>query len=345
VPKFFVSKRTIIQEIIGGSGPNPSDAFSIALAIADTSPALSDAMNVGFTFPDTIAAQLDALLLRFTFPDTVPGLTDALTTLRITIGDTVSAQSEAISLGITFPDTIAALTETVKLAFTLADTNPALSDSLLSLAIRIGDTNPTLSDAVTFAISLALSDTNSGPTDAHRLAISGFGDANTVPTEGRSSLAKLWGTGSAGTGVTNPTNANGPNDGTSATVSTAVAGAATETLTSNCGNAVANGSIFTSVVFRGWYRLQTVLSTSTAKVVLHSSSAAFTDLTIETLAVVNGDNNHLTTPFSADVSATIDTLAKLQSAQIQYSTTDAVAGTQPAIITADASSLELTGVL
>jgi hypothetical protein len=345
VPKIFVSKRTIIQEIIGGSGPNPSDVFSIALAMGDTSPALTDAMNVGFTFPDTIAAQLDALLLRFTFPDTVPALIDALVTLRIAIGDTNPALTEAISLGITFSDTIAALTETVKLAFTLADTTPALADSLLSLAIRIGDTNPTLSDAVTFAISLALADTIGGPTDTHRLTISGFGDANAVPTEGRSSLAKLWGTGSAGTGVTNPANADGPNDGTSATVSTAVAGSTTETLTSNCGNVVAAGSVFTSVVFRGWYRLQTVLSTSTAKVVLHSSNASFLDLTIETLAAAAGDNNHLTTPFSVDISATINTLAKLQSAQIQYITTDAVAGTQPAIITADASSLELTGVL
>ncbi len=119
----------------------------------------------------------------------------------------------------------------------------------------------------------------------------------------------------------------------------------TETLISNCGNAVANGSPFGSVFFRGWYRLQTSLASSTARVLVRSSTAVFSDIIIETISALSGDVNRLIIPFTVDLSATINTLAKLQSAQFVYTTTDANAGVSPATVTVDAASLEITGVV
>jgi hypothetical protein len=296
-PRLFpVVKKTVIEEIIGGSGPNPSDAFSLGVRAADTSAAPTDAASFAFTFPDSSATPSDL----------------------------------------------------VKLGLTYGDTNAELADLLLRLGLGLTDTISLPTDAATFAMNLAQADTVAAQTETAKLNIRGLGDSNTVPTDTRSALVKLWGSGSAGTGVTSPANADGPNSGTPfATISTAAAGPTTETLTSNCGNAVAAGTPFpTSIIFRGWYRLQTTLSTSTARVLVHSSSAAFTDIVIETLAATAGDLDHLTTPFvSADLAGTINTLAKLQSAQIQYQTTDAAAGVSPAIVTADAGSFELTGVI
>lgn len=293
MPRIFPTtvRRTVV---VGGGGPNPSDAFSIGIRLAETNPELFDAMSLAFGFPDSLGAQSDLL----------------------------------------------------QLGLALAEANPELSDLLLSIGLGLIDTSPAIDDALALAVALTLADTNATPDELTQLAIAGFDDTNVAPTDARGAIAKFWGTGSAGAGVTNPTNANAPNNGTTATVSTAPAGAATETLTSNCGNAFPSGTARTSIIFHGWYRLRTTLATSTAKVVIHSSSAIFADITIETLSAVNGDNNHLTTEFiSADLTPTINTNAKLQSAQIQYITTDAVAGVSPAIIDADAGSLWVTGVL
>jgi hypothetical protein len=274
-----------------------------------------------------------------------PNPTDAFS-LGVKMTDSNVVPTDAMSVAFAFPDTIAGQTDLLQLGLSLADTNPALSDLLLRLGFGLVDSNATPTDAAAYAFGVAVSDSNAAPSDLLQLAFT-LADANAAPTDARSSVASLWGTGSAGAGVTTPANADGKNDGTNfAVVSTAVAGAATETLTSNCGNAAAAGTFYTSIIFKGWYKLNTVLSTSTAKVVVHSSTAAFTDIVIETIAAVNTTNDHLTTPFtSGELIGTIDTLAKLQSAQIVYSTIDAVAGTQPAIVTVDASSLQLSGVI
>jgi hypothetical protein len=219
---------------------------------------------------------------------------------------------------------------------------PNPSDSF-SLGIRTADTNTTPADTAVYTFGLTLAESNATPTDPLRIGFT-MPDSSVAPTDAHAILVRMWGTASAGTGVATPANADGPNNGTTAVVSTAAAGSATETMTSNCGNAAAAGTVFTSVKFKGWYKLNTVLSTSTAKVVIHSSTAAFTDIVIESIAATNTTNDHLTTPFtSPELIGTIDTLAKLQSAQIQYITIDAAAGVSPAVITVDASSLELLG--
>lgn len=215
-----------------------------------------------------------------------------------------------------------------------------------SIGVKAAESNVAVADAGVFALTFIQADSNATPTDPTTLRIGTYADTTGTPTDAHSSVASLWGTGSAGAGVATPANADGVNNATTAVVSTAPAGSATETLTSNCGNAAAAGTFYASIVFKGWYKLNTVLSTSTAKVVIHSSTAAFTDIVIESIAAVNTTNDHLTTPFtSPELIGTIDTLAKLQTAQIVYSTTDAIAGTSPAIVTVDAGSLQLSGVL
>jgi hypothetical protein len=176
------------------------------------------------------------------------------------------------------------------------------------------------------------------------MAVSGYADSNVVPADTRSFVVRYWLSGSAGAGTAAPANADGQNNGTLATVQTAAAGSATETLTSACGSNIGTVT-FTGAVYRGWYRLQTPLATSTAQVILRSTSALFADKVVETLAATGGDTNRLTVPFVYDlITNDIDTLAKLQSVQVLHQTTDAAAGVSPATVTVDAGAIELTGV-
>lgn len=226
-----------------------------------------------------------------------------------------------------------------------APAGPSGLTDAFSLGIKVAESNANPTDAASYVLGLALADTSAAPSDLLQIGFT-LPDSIAAPTDAYSSVGILWGTGSAGAGVTTPANADGPNNATTAVVSTAVAGATTETLTSNCGNGAQAGTVYTSIKFKGWYRLNTVLVTSEAKVVIHSSTAAFTDIIIESIAAVNTINDHLTIPFiSPELIGTIDTLAKLQTAQIVYSTTDVAAGVSPAIVTVDAGSLLLSGVI
>ncbi len=272
-----------------------------------------------------------------------PNPTDSFS-IATRIADLSPIHSDAVSFSFLFPETFLTPTDLLKLSLINPDTSPSLSDSFPALTIRSSESSLSPTDTLTHFLNLALSDSNLSPTDLLKIAFT-FPDTNSSLSDTRTSLAKVWASGSAGTGVATPSNADGPNNSTNAVVSTAVASPATETMTSSCGSVISAGLTFSTVTFRGWYRLQTTLSSSTAVIIVRSSSALFTDITIETLSAINGDTNRLTTPFSVDLSATINTLAKLQSAQFISQTTDAAAGVSPAITTVDALSLELTGVL
>lgn len=169
-----------------------------------------------------------------------------------------------------------------------------------------------------------------------------FGDTMNTPTDARTALLKVWLANSAGTGVTSPANANGQNDGALATLQTAPAGPTTITMTSDIGVNVGAGLTFTSVLYRGWFEAKTTLITSTCKIVAHSSTAAFADITMFTQSTLNGDTNHLSGDFTFDLfAAGVNTLAKLQSLQIVHSTTDAAAGVTPAVLTVDSGSADI----
>lgn len=212
----------------------------------------------------------------------------------------------------------------------------------ISLEIQVAESNAAPTDDPTFDITLDTADSNATPTEELGLDISGHSDENATPTDARTALIRVWLSGSAGAGVGTPANANGQNDGTLATISTAVAGAATETMTSALGTNVPSGITFSSAIYRGWVRFQTTLVTSVARLVARSIGGLFADITMFTQSTLNGDTNHLAGTFTFDlVAAGVDTLAKLQSLQIIHETTDAVAGVTPAIITVDAGAVDI----
>lgn len=325
----------------GGSGPNPTDAFRLKINFGDTNPALSDATSFAFGFPDTIAAMADAISVALTFADTNPSLSDNLLNLAIGIADTIAAQSETIALRVAFGDTNAAPSDAAKIAFTLTDTNTSLADNLLRLAITIAETNTAPTDAATFLVNLAQAETIPTNSDAlTRLSVAGYNDSNVAATDARTTQANFWLSGSAGTGVATPANADSVNNGTNAVVSTAVLGPTTETLTSNVGNGIPNGITFGAATYRGWFQYTETLGTSSGSV-----NAVYSGGTVVMLAIT-ANTDHSSGSFTFDlVAAGINTLAKLQSMTVTHSTTDASAGVTPAVLNVDAGRIELTNVI
>ncbi len=212
-----------------------------------------------------------------------------------------------------------------------------------SLGIIVSDLNAVPTDDATFQLNALYADNNDVQSDAVQLGIQGLGDSNAAPTDARSAQIRVWLSGSAGTDVGSPANANGQNDGTLATISTAVLASNPEVMTSALGTNVPSGITFSAAVYHGWFRAQTTLVTSTASVVAHSTSALFTDITMFTQSSLGGDTNHLAGTFTFDlIAAGVDTLAKLQSLQIIHQTQDLAAGVTPAILTVDAGAVDIT---
>lgn len=171
-----------------------------------------------------------------------------------------------------------------------------------------------------------------------------FADTSNAPTEANSFTLKAWLTGSAGTGVTNPGNANGSNDGAVATLQTAPAGTNPIVMTSNCGSGLPAGITLTNCTLYGFYKSVNSLVTSSTTIKVHSSTGLFSDITIFSNSALNTTVDHLTDNWGYDLfSAGVDTLAKAQSVQIICTTQDAAAGVSPAVLTVDAFNLTITG--
>lgn len=220
---------------------------------------------------------------------------------------------------------------------------PAGFTDSFSLEIRTTDSNAAPTDDATFQLNALYADTNDVQTEAVSAGIQGLGDSNDVPTDARSAQIRVWLSGSAGTDVANPANANGQNDGTSAVVSTGVLASNPETMTSALGTNVPSGITFSAAVYHGWFRAQTTLITSTARIIARSTSALFADITMFTQSTLGGDTDHLGGTFIFDlIAAGVDTLAKLQSLQIIHETQDVAAGVTPAILTVDAGAVDIT---
>ena len=222
---------------------------------------------------------------------------------------------------------------------------PAGFTDAFSLGIKAADSTTVPTDAATFAMALALSDSNASQSETVTLGISGtgFSDSSTAPSDANSFTMRVWLSGSAGTGVTNPSNADGANNATNASVQTAVAGPTTETMTSQLGSNVPTATV-TSVVYRGWFQSANQLVTSTGSIILHSATAAFTDITMFTNSALNTTVDHSSGDFTFDVvAAGVNTLAKIQSCEVLHRTTDAAAGVTPHVLTVDAGCFEIVG--
>ncbi len=217
-----------------------------------------------------------------------------------------------------------------------------------SLKIIGPESNLAPTDASTFAIALLETDSNLAPTSGTPLLnIKVPGDSSTAPSDSESVTVRVWLSGTtmdSTNGVTSPANMDGQNNGTLATFQSAVAGDANPRTHSALGANI--GSIaFTSAIYRGWFKSVNTLATSTGKLVMHSTTAAFTDITMFANAGPSTTVDHLTGDFTFDlVAAGVNTLAKLQSCQLLTSTSDAAAGVTPHVLTGDAGAIDLTGV-
>lgn len=276
-----------------------------------------------------------------------PPIADAFN-LAITIGDSSVAPTDTVKFAFTFPESTVSPTDTIALNIKgLGDTNVVPADSLTKLGIGIADTNLSPVDVDKYVINLAQADTNPVQTEATIANIKGLGDTSTAPTDTNSFTVTFWLNGSTGSAnVTNPTKADGANDGVTSTQQTTLAGSTQSNLTSLVGNNIPNGISFSSAVYRGWFKLTTTLAvTSSASVTIHSSSALFADITMVVLSSLNGVVDHLSGDFTFDlIAAGVNTLAKLQSCQVITNTSDATAGVTPATAAVDAGRIELTGI-
>ena len=224
---------------------------------------------------------------------------------------------------------------------------PAFTDAF-SLGVKAADTNSAPTDAGTFAMALAEADTTTAPTDTAQLAFPApdFADSSTAPTDSNSVALKVWLSGStvdSTNGVTNVANMNGQNDGVNATFTSAAAGDANPRTHSALGANIPTFTVSTAL-FRGWFKSVNSLTTSTTKLVMHSTTGAFADLTMFSNSALSTTVDHSTGDFTYDLIANgVNTLAKLQSCQLLCSTQDAIAGTTPAVLTVDAGNIELGG--
>lgn len=213
----------------------------------------------------------------------------------------------------------------------------------ISDTFRIGvigsDTSAAPTDAARSAIAARGSESNTAPTDTAKAGISGPSDTNAAPSDGKSATVALWlAAGTETSNVTNPNNANGQNDGSSSSQETVALGAVTSSMT----KAGAMNTAFTSALFRGWFVATITLATSNITIKAHSTTGAYADIT---MLSVNATTNHSGGTFTFDLfAAGLNTTAKLNSTQIQFTTTDAAAGATPAVLTVDAGRIELGGV-
>jgi hypothetical protein len=220
---------------------------------------------------------------------------------------------------------------------------PGLVDAV-SFRILVGETLPPPVDAATFLLRLAGADTIAPPSEALtlRFPAPGFADAVLAPADARSFVVRAWLSGSAGTGVTSPANADGQNNGAVATLQTAPAGTNPITMTSAVGAGVLAGLSVASAIYRGWFKSVNALTTSTGSIVMRSTSALFADITMFSNAALNTTVDRLNGSFVFDlVAAGVDSLAKIQSCQVLHKVQDAVAGTSPHVLTVDAGAIEL----
>jgi hypothetical protein len=214
-----------------------------------------------------------------------------------------------------------------------------------SIAIDAQDYNATPTDNYSIAGDYRLDDINAGQTETVSIKIPqpAFSDSIETQTESTSFKFRVWLSGS--TGGTTPANADGSNNGTVATLRTAVAGPSTITLTSQLGINVPNLTI-TSAIYRGWFKSVNILTTSFGRIFLVSDGALFANKIMINNSTVNTTIDSLDGSFTYDLIANgIDTIEKIQSISLRHNTSDVAAGLSPHVMTVDAGCIELIVIL
>lgn len=214
-----------------------------------------------------------------------------------------------------------------------------------SLNIKAEDTNAEPTDNATFVLNLLQADSNADLTETVQLGISGpgFSDSNVVPTDTNSFTLRVWLSASAGTGSTNPANADGQNNGTVATLQTAVLGTNPIVMTSTLGANVPTATI-TAAIYRGWFSSSNTLVTSNGALIMQSIGALFGDITMYSNSGLGQSDNFLDGSFTFDLfAAGVNTLAEIQSCRMVHRVSDLAAGVTPHSMTVDAGCIEIVG--
>lgn len=222
----------------------------------------------------------------------------------------------------------------------------SVDDGLGPITVKANDLNNTPTDSGALTITITQGETNNTPTETAAFKIGNINDSNATPTDARSAIIAVWLNGSTGTSnVTSPTNADGANNAVVATVTTLVAESAIATLSSLCGNNI-SAIVFTSAIYRGWFKSVNTLVTSTTTIRVRSVTALFADIIMFSNSGLNTTVDNLSGNFTFDlIAAGVNTLVKLQSVQIISETSDSVPGVTPAVLTVDAGRIELTNTL
>jgi hypothetical protein len=173
---------------------------------------------------------------------------------------------------------------------------------------------------------------------------------NAVPVTVTASVGpqqmRIWLSGTVANtanGVTNPGNADGPNDGAVCTIQSAAAGAAQPSTFSAVGANIPAGASVTSAIYRGWFKSVTTLTTSSTFVECWPVTSLFVAFRMFNGSGLNTTIDHSSGDFTFDlVAAGLTTLAKLQDVKVLHASNDAAAGVSPAVLTVDAGCIELT---
>lgn len=221
-----------------------------------------------------------------------------------------------------------------------------LYEDTIKLTSTIVDSNSALSSVDTFALTVTTQESNASKTVTDQLTIQKTGsqnqESNAIPSEARAAYIRYWAGASTDndSSKTTPTNANGQNDGTNATIKTALSvGDLTNpvALTSTTFGVASSGT-FTSKLIRVWATIAApVADTCTLSYNIGSGDVAFLTVTsTNTLASSTGT-------FTFDISSL--TLSQLASITLKANYLAAVVAVPVSVINLDAWCIELVGTI
>jgi hypothetical protein len=155
-----------------------------------------------------------------------------------------------------------------------------MTDSFALLEVVAAESNAGQTDTATFAIEANYSETNAAQAEAVNVGISGYQESNPVPTEMRQSVLDRYATASSG--GTNPANAQGSPNGSSATVKAGGLAAGSTTMTVDIVQPLTGAG--STPTFRGFYRNTGGLLDSFVQTLQYTQAASGTTQVTPTIA-------------------------------------------------------------
>lgn len=215
----------------------------------------------------------------------------------------------------------------------------AVLTDAVSFELLFPDSVAGQTDVATFAIEASYSDSNAVQTDTATFGIEGYADTVAGQTEARQSVLDRWVTTTATSGTTaptNPTNAQGQNNGTVATCKAGGLANGTSILTCTIAPPMPEITSGSTRTLFAYYAFNAGVSDSCAAVVSYRQVGQGSNTTVN----LPSTGNFLTTPTSISLT-NIDPSVSIT---ITYTHTAAVPATGGSV-TVDATGIQTTGVL